>query len=271
MSFRNYTCERCRVVSLKWAIKCDACGAWQSLVEARSKNGYGAPNESSHSRGPTRLGDMKTTALERFSTRLPELDRVLGGGAVRGASVLLGGDAGIGKSTLLLHTLSGIAANGERALYVSGEESEEQIAARAGRLGGISPELLVLSERDVDVVLEIVEHARPRCLVVDSAQTLRATGIDGVAGGMVQTKHITALLVEQTQRLKCTLFLVCHITKGGDFAGPKTLEHLVDTVLFFEGVDTKRRKLVSEKNRHGSTTETALFEMCETGLRGITP
>lgn len=237
------------------------------MTQMREVGSSGAPG-ASRSRGPVRLGSVQAPELARMSMGFPELDRVLGGGAVRGGAYLLGGDPGIGKSTLLLQALSNVAGAGERVLYVSGEESEEQIAARGERLA-VSPEILLFGENDVDTILEIVEHARPVCLVVDSAQTLRTAGIEGVAGGVVQVRHATSLLVEQCKRLKSTLLLVCHITKGGEFAGPKTLEHLVDGVLSFEMGTFDRRLLTCSKNRFGSTAEVGLFEMSEDGLKGV--
>jgi len=222
-------------------------------------------------RGPIALGDIHAAELERFSLGLPGLDAVLGGGMVKGGAVLLSGDPGCGKSTLLMQALSHVADQpGSRALYVTGEENEEQIKDRSERLGGISPHILLFPERDVDTILEIVDNVRPTCLVVDSAQVLNALGVDGIAGGVTQIKHCTGLLVEQCKRLRTSLLLVCHVTKDGGLAGPKTLEHLVDAVLSLDrGGGESRTLTCPDKNRFGATDVHALFEMGEKGLRGI--
>lgn len=266
----HFTCDRCSAVSLKWAMKCGACGAWKSLVEMREavagKNSFS--HSSSRLRGPVALGSIKTSTISRLSLGCEPFDRVLGGGAVLGGATLIGGEPGIGKSTLLMQALSAVANAGERALYVSGEESEEQIASHGERLEA-SPDVLLFAEMDVDTILEVVEHMRPACLVIDSVQTVRAVAIEGVAGSLVQVRHATSLFVEQAKRIKCALLLVCHVTKDGAFAGPKTLEHLVDTVVSLEMGTGDRRLLSCSKNRFGSTSEVGLLEMTESGLRGV--
>lgn len=229
-----------------------------------------ARRDTSGLRRPVALGDVQVLELGRLSTGLEHFDRVLStkGGAVRGGTALLGGDPGVGKSTLLLQTMSHLARTaGGPVLYVSGEESDEQIAERAERIGGVDDGLLILAEKDLDTVLGVIEEARPVALVVDSAQTLRSSTVNGRAGGITQVRHVGASIVEQSKRLRVALFLVCHVTKGAELAGPEELKHLVDTVLYFERVDKKRRRLFAEKNRFGSEEETALFEHGERGLR----
>jgi DNA repair protein RadA/Sms len=220
--------------------------------------------------GPVALGQVPQDASARVATGIGELDRVLGGGAVLGAVVLIGGDPGVGKSTLLLQALAGLAARGVKSLYVSGEESAGQIGERAGRLGLVCDGMLVLAESDLGEVERAIHEAKPRALVVDSVQTLRSGTFDAAAGTVSQLREVTARLTELAKREAIAMFLIGHVTKEGQLAGPKVLEHLVDTVLSFEGERGHSfRTLRTTKNRFGSATEVGVFEMTADGMREV--
>jgi DNA repair protein RadA/Sms len=207
----------------------------------------------------------------RIPTGILELDRVLGGGAVLGGVTLVGGDPGVGKSTLLMQALAGFARNGHRSLYISGEESAGQTAARARRLGAVADELLVLAENDLDAIEHALTEVKPAAIVVDSVQTMRSASLESAAGTVSQLREVTARMVERGKRDGFTTFLVGHVTKDGALAGPKVLEHLVDTVLAFEGERTHSfRALRTQKNRFGSATEVGVFEMTAEGMREVT-
>lgn len=265
----KYTCQACGAVFPKWLGRCTACGGWNTLVEEvahkRTGRGRGARAEA------LPIAAIAEDSSARVPTGIGELDRVLGGGAVLGGVTLVGGDPGVGKSTLLMQALSGLAARKIRALYVSGEESAAQVASRARRLLGAPPaELLVLAENELERVEEALDDAKPGAMVVDSVQTIRSAGIESASGTVSQLREVTSRLVERAKQRNVAMLLVGHVTKDGALAGPKVLEHLVDTVLAFEGNRGHAlRTLRVLKNRYGSATEVGVFEMGEGGMREV--
>ena len=272
-----YVCTQCGADTGKWMGQCPTCGAWSSLSEERvrpaSRAGGGG---SATSRGlapvspATPLGEVRTEDAARRRTGIGELDRVLGGGVVAGSAVLVGGDPGIGKSTLLMQALSGLARADARGLYVSGEESAAQIALRARRLAIDTTHLLVQATTELEEVEDTVATHRPATLVIDSIQTLRTSGLDSVAGSVGQIREVASRLIEIAKREGTALFLIGHVTKDGMLAGPKVLEHLVDTVLSFEGDSTGAFRMVrTNKNRFGPAHEVGVFEMVQDGLREV--
>jgi DNA repair protein RadA/Sms len=267
----QFVCQACGAASAKWLGRCVSCSGWNTFVEERTSPRGGARRGGPTSvSGPVELGHIPKDASARVTTGIGELDRVLGGGAVLGAVVLIGGDPGVGKSTLLLQALAGLAVRGVHSLYVSGEESASQIGERAGRLGLATEGMLVLAESDLDEVERAVREARPKALVVDSVQTMRAASCDASAGTVSQLREVTARLTEIAKREAIATFLIGHVTKEGQLAGPKVLEHLVDAVLSFEGEKGHAfRALRSTKNRFGSSTEVGVFEMTAEGMREV--
>lgn len=264
----RYACQQCGHVSATWMGRCPDCGAWNTLVE-ESAGPRPAPRPAA---GGTRALPISRVALGdggevRLRVGIGELDRVLGGGLVTGSLTLLGGDPGVGKSTLLLLAMHAFAARGIRVLYVSGEESARQVRLRADRLGLGSDELYLLAETRLDVALQAVDEVRPRVLVLDSVQTLHSDALDGVPGTVGQVREVAAQAMRVAKGRDLATFLVGHVTKEGHLAGPRTLEHLVDTVLYVEGDGaTGLRVLRATKNRFGSTGEIGMFEMREEGL-----
>jgi DNA repair protein RadA/Sms len=264
----QFTCQACGALFPKWVGRCTSCSAWNTLVEetALPKRGS-SPAASSRAQ---RVGDVDADHAARISTGIGELDRVLGGGAVLGGVTLVGGDPGVGKSTLLMQALGGLASLGHRSLYVSGEESAGQTAARARRLGAVHEELLVLAENDVDAIEAVVRDVKPTAIVVDSVQTMRVASLESAAGTVSQLREVAARMVERSKQGRIATFLVGHVTKDGVLAGPKVLEHLVDTVLAFEGERGQAfRALRTQKNRFGSATEVGVFEMTADGMREV--
>ena len=266
-----YYCTACGNESLKWQGRCPACGSWNTMEEhierpLASKN---LPQSASLSREPQRLLDLTCDHEVRFNTGTEELNRVLGGGAVVGSLVLVGGAPGIGKSTLLLQICNNICID-KKVLYVSGEESERQIKLRAERLS-VAPEgLYILSETRLADVLAAVDSVRPDVLIVDSIQTLYNEENDSAPGSVSQVKDCTMSLMHLSKAEGITIFVVGHINKDGAIAGPKVLEHMVDCVLYFEGdPNTSYRLLRTVKNRFGSTNEIGVFEMTESGLSEV--
>lgn len=272
----RYVCQACGGVQLRWAGKCPTCGEWNSLVEELVKGspvggGTKKANAPKGSSGATPITSVQAEALPRIPTRIQELDRVLGGGAVPGGVVLVGGDPGVGKSTLLLQAMASMASRGARALYVAGEEAASQVAARARRLGVLSDNLLVLPSNDCDEIEGAVRAEKPAVMVLDSVQTVRVAGLTSAAGTISQLREVTGRMVELAQRNNTATFLVGHVTKDGQLAGPKVLEHLVDAVLSFEGErGAAFRALRVTKNRFGSATEVGLFEMTPEGMKEVT-
>jgi DNA repair protein RadA/Sms len=265
----HFTCQACGAVAARWVGRCTSCQTWDSLVEevTPSKTARPVAGRSSAVR-PVSAIDADQAA--RISTGITELDRVLGGGVVLGGVTLVGGDPGVGKSTLLMQAVAGLARAGHRSLYISGEESAGQTAARARRLGAVADELLVLAENDLDAIEQALTEVNPAAIVVDSVQTMRAASLESAAGTVSQLREVTARMVERSKRDGFATFLVGHVTKDGALAGPKVLEHLVDTVLAFEGERGHSfRSLRTQKNRFGSATEVGVFEMTADGMREV--
>ena len=264
-----FFCTNCGNESPRWQGRCTACGAWNTMQEHIEKPvavGKAKSSPVGMSRKPQKIGDVDCGDEIRFSTGMGELDRVLGGGAVAGSLVLVGGAPGIGKSTLLLQICSSLCA-GRRVLYVSGEESERQLKLRAQRLGVASEELYILSETRLSDILEAVDHVEPDILIADSIQTLYNEENESSPGSISQVKDCTMALMQMSKSKGIMVFVVGHINKDGNIAGPKVLEHMVDCVLYFEGdPNSSYRLLRAAKNRFGSTNEIGVFEMADKGL-----
>ncbi len=262
-----FYCTACGNETSKWQGRCPACGAWNTISEHVEKPLHsGKINRTGASRMPQKLSQVAQDTEVRFSTGMGELDRVLGGGAVSGSLVLVGGAPGIGKSTLLLQICSSLCVR-RTVLYVSGEESEKQIKLRAQRIGVMPDNLYVLSETMLSGILEQVEQLKPDILIVDSVQTLYNENNDSAPGSVSQVKDCTLAMMELSKSKGVTVFVVGHINKDGAIAGPKVLEHMVDCVLYFEGdPNSSYRLLRGAKNRFGSTNEIGVFEMADVGL-----
>lgn len=268
----KYACEECGYESLRWLGRCPSCQTWNSLREVpsappsfRADRGGGATRASAY-----QLHEIDPSAQARQSTGLAEFDRVLGGGLLPGAVVLLGGDPGVGKSTLLLQAADAFARLHGDVLYVSAEESLQQTALRARRLGIGADRLYLAAETDVDAIIALAEERRPGLLVVDSIQAVATADYDSVAGSLVQVRESAARLIRLAKTEAVAVLLVGHVTKQGSVAGPKVLEHAVDTVLYLEGErDTQFRVMRAVKNRFGSTAEIGIFEMADAGLREV--
>ena len=267
-----YYCTNCGNETLQWMGKCPACGAWNTLTEHLEKPERDARRAGSaerSSRKPKRLSEIVSGSEQRFFTGLGELDRVLGGGAVKGSLVLVGGSPGIGKSTLLLQICRELCKT-QRVLYISGEESESQLKMRAERLRVDSDNLLLFAETEMDEILRAVNELHPDILIVDSIQTMYATENATSPGGISQVKDCTMALLQISKQTGLTVFVVGHVNKEGSIAGPKVLEHMVDCVLYFEGERSGSYRLLrAAKNRFGSTNEIGVFEMYDKGLREI--
>lgn len=265
-----FCCQSCGFQTAKWMGKCPDCGSWDSFVEERSLAGsdrQGFRTISSRQTGPVPIDSIDLETELRLHTGIKEFDRVLGGGLVPGTLVLIGGDPGIGKSTLMLQALNGLAGQGHRVLYVSGEESIRQIRLRSKRLNTVSPDLLVVSEVEIEAILTMIETTKPIAMVVDSIQTMFNGDLTSAPGSVSQVRESTVRLMLMAKKTGIPIFLVGHVTKDGSIAGPKMLEHMVDTVLYFEG-DRNHifRILRAVKNRFGSTNEIGVFEMKDKGL-----
>ncbi len=269
----QYQCTECGSVLSKWSGQCPDCEAWNTVTEARvaapapgrGRLGYAGSGAT----GVVTLASVENTTDERRSTGLAELDRVLGGGLVTGSVVLLGGDPGIGKSTLLLQALAHIRAS-EPCLYVTGEESLQQIAMRARRLNLDAGALDCLTETSVEQILAAVAERNPGLVVIDSIQTLFSEQVASAPGSVTQVRECAAALVRHAKQNRCTMLLVGHVTKDGALAGPRVLEHMVDAVLYFESDSGSRYRVVrSVKNRFGTVNELGLFAMTGTGLKPV--
>ncbi|HVN85177.1 MAG TPA: DNA repair protein RadA, partial [Candidatus Binatia bacterium] len=264
-----YACQSCGYQSPRWLGRCPDCQGWGTLAEERVEAGNPRATERGSDQQPQPITAVTGTADERRPCGIGELDRVLGGGVVPGSVVLIGGDPGIGKSTLVLQALAALARDG-LALYVSGEESAQQIKMRADRLGIAEKQLLVLAETSLERVLEHAQKINPRVLAIDSIQTVFTDELASAPGSVGQVRECAGRLVQFSKRRDLATFLVGHVTKEGAFAGPRVLEHVVDTVLYFEGERGHAfRILRAVKNRFGSTNEIGVFEMKESGLQPV--
>jgi DNA repair protein RadA/Sms len=268
-----YTCSECAATSPKWLGKCPGCGAWNTLVEGVAEPVGGAKNHRfqalAKSSPVTTLSDIEAVETERTPTGLDELDRVLGGGIVPGGVVLIGGDPGIGKSTLLLQALDALS-RGMRVLYVTGEESGAQVAMRARRLGLPGTHVRVLAEINLERILTTLANEAPDFCVIDSIQTVYTEQLTSAPGSVAQVRECSALLTRHAKASGCSVVLVGHVTKEGALAGPRVLEHIVDTVLYFEGDTHSSFRLVRAiKNRFGAVNEIGVFAMTEKGLKGV--
>lgn len=272
-----YRCSECGAEHARWAGRCDACGEWNTLVEeivAQQKHSRRRTSDvrrpDSVAAVPRRLQDVEGSESPRWKTGLAELDFALGGGIVPGSMVLVGGEPGIGKSTLLLQIAARLQQHGRRALYASGEESPLQVRLRADRLEESAGEVELLSETNLETVIATADARRPDVLIVDSIQTLFTSDLEGAPGNVGQVRECAARLMRFAKESGTTVFVVGHVTKGGGIAGPKTLEHIVDTVLYFEGESSlDHRILRATKNRFGSVDEIGVFRMTARGLEAV--
>ena len=263
-----YVCKECGWETAKWMGKCPSCNAWGTLEEdvRTTKKTIKSVNVYSHSVVAKPLSEIDITKEERFITGIKELDRVLGGGIVKGSGVLLSGDPGIGKSTILLQICNALQSR-VNILYVSGEESAIQIKMRANRLGVESDNITVMTETDAQAISEYILSNKPDLVMIDSIQTMQIAELTSSAGSIVQVRECTNLLLRTCKGLDIPIFIVGHVNKGGDIAGPKVMEHIVDTVLYFEGERNQSYRILRAiKNRFGSTNEIGVFEMVENGL-----
>lgn len=279
-----FFCRECGYESAKWSGQCPACKAWNTFVEEPvskakqvrgladvTRNKTNKPQTGGKMRvEPVSLSAISTKDRDRVTTHIRELDRVLGGGIVGGSLVLVGGDPGIGKSTLLLQMCYNLAADGKRVLYISGEESLSQIKLRAQRIGNASDTLMVLCETSLEQIEEVLVETKPEIVIIDSIQTMYREEIASAPGSVAQVRETTAVLMQLAKGLDISIFIVGHVTKEGVVAGPRMLEHMVDTVLYFEGdKNAAYRILRSVKNRFGSTNEIGVFEMRQEGLAEV--
>ena len=269
-----YVCNQCGYEAPKWYGKCPGCDSWNSFseeVKAESTTTFNRAVTLSSNGKPKSIGQVKSSEYERFNTGIGELNRVIGGGLVKGSLTLISGDPGIGKSTILLQTASNISKKYGKVLYVSGEESEEQIKMRAERLNAIQEELYIVSETNIDIIEAHISDLNPVFVIIDSVQTLYKPTITSAPGSVSQVRECTNDLMRIGKTNNIPLFIVAHVTKQGELAGPRVLEHMVDTVLYFEGERTQEFRIIRTiKNRFGTTSEIGVFEMREDGLLEVT-
>lgn len=270
----KYVCQNCGYFSVKWLGKCPECGSWESMVEELETPSVESDSRtlraSSKVEKPVAINAVTIEREDRFSSGIEELDIVLGGGIVKGSLMLVGGDPGIGKSTMLLQVADHVAQQGKKVLYVSGEESVKQTKMRADRLDIKSEQLYVLSENNMDIILGEIQQLQPDVMVIDSIQTVYREAVASAPGSVAQVREATGLLMKIAKGMGISTFIVGHVTKNGAIAGPKVLEHMVDTVLYFEGERYHiYRILRAVKNRFGSTNEIGVYEMTNKGLRGV--
>ncbi|MEG0973478.1 MAG: DNA repair protein RadA [Comamonas sp.] len=274
-----FTCNECGGTSPRWLGKCPACGAWNSLIESAAESATGGKNRLSQNprtgyagqaQAVTPLAAIEATDVARTPSGIAELDRVLGGGIVEGGVVLIGGDPGIGKSTLLLQAVDALQREGLPALYVTGEESGAQVALRSRRLGLDNSQVNVLSEIQLEKILATCESTQPAVVVIDSIQTTYSDQLSSAPGSVAQVRECAAHLTRMAKSTGIAVVLVGHVTKEGALAGPRVLEHMVDTVLYFEGDTHSSFRLVRAiKNRFGAVNEIGVFAMTEKGLKGV--
>lgn len=268
-----FFCQNCGYESAKWMGQCPGCKEWntfvEELVDRKALSGSGKRKPASEAK-PVPLSSIVASDEERVSTNMKELDRVLGGGIVRGSLVLVGGDPGIGKSTLLLQVCRNLSAQGLSVLYVSGEESLQQIKIRAERIGTFTDHLLLLCETNLELIREVVERQKPQIVVIDSVQTMYNESVGSAPGSVSQVREATSVLMQIAKGMDISIFIVGHVTKEGVVAGPRVLEHMVDTVLYFEGDRHESYRILrGVKNRFGSTNEIGVFEMRTEGLTEV--
>jgi len=265
----QYVCTQCGTSATKWSGRCPDCGEWNSYEELKvaSKKKKGAkPLKQSK---VVSLSEINVGETPRTPTSIEEMDRVLGGGLVTGSAILIGGDPGIGKSTILIQIMAAVSQR-QRVLYITGEESLQQVGMRAQRLGLDCQDLPALSETNVDWILAAAEQHRPKVMVIDSIQTVYCDGLESAPGSVSQVREAAARLIDYAKRSGTVLFLVGHVTKEGALAGPRVLEHMVDTVLYFEGDSNGRYRMIrATKNRFGAVNELGLFVMTERGLKEV--
>jgi len=265
-----FVCQECAYEEPKWVGKCPSCSSWNTMVEEMKDTGFKRAVTMSGSVSPRSIMDIKSSEHERLDTGIQELNRVLGGGLVKGSLTLISGDPGIGKSTLLLQTAKNICDKYGKVLYVSGEESEEQIKMRGDRLNAVSKELYIVSETNVETIEKYINEIKPVFVIIDSIQTLFKTSITSAPGSVSQVRECSNELMRIGKTSGTPLFIVAHVTKQGELAGPRVLEHMVDTVLYFEGERNQEfRILRTMKNRFGTTSEIGVFEMRQEGLAQI--
>ena len=264
-----FRCTECGWTATKWVGRCGECQAWGSVEEV------GAPKKLSlvagHVTQPaTPIGEVDLATAKARPTKIEELDRVLGGGIVPGAAILLAGEPGVGKSTLLLTVAAQVATNGVHTLYISGEESASQVRLRAERIGAVNPNLWLAAETDLSAVIAHIDAVQPQLLIIDSIQTLYSETIPSAPGSVTQVRQITFDLMRIAKEKKIAIFIIGHITKEGSIAGPRVLEHMVDVVLYFEGDTHSSFRLVRAfKNRFGAVNELGVFAMTDKGLKGV--
>lgn len=268
-----FFCQNCGHESVKWMGQCPGCRQWNTFVEesvvTKSKE-TGTKKDGGSGSRPAALSEISLEEEDRLTTRIQELDRVLGGGLVKGSLTLVGGDPGIGKSTLLLQVCRNMAGDGREVLYVSGEESLKQIKIRANRIGEFNEHLKLLCETSLPAVEETIRNRKPDIVVIDSIQTMYHEGISSAPGSVSQVRESTSTFLQLAKGLNISIFIVGHVTKEGTVAGPRVLEHMVDTVLYFEGDrHASYRILRGVKNRFGSTNEIGVFEMEAAGLKEV--
>ncbi|SFB34826.1 DNA repair protein RadA [Clostridium frigidicarnis] len=270
-----FICQQCGYESPKWVGKCPSCSSWNSLVEEQKipsniSNSTFNKGYASSSQKPRSIKEIKSGEAERLDTGISELNRVLGGGLVKGSLTLISGDPGIGKSTLLLQTANNISKKYGKVLYVSGEESEEQIKIRGDRLGAICDDLYIVAETNLDNIDVHIENMNPSFVIIDSIQTLFKATVTSAPGSVSQVRECSNELMRMAKTKNIPFFIVAHVTKQGELAGPRVLEHMVDTVLYFEGERSEEfRILRTIKNRFGTTSEIGVFEMRQEGLMEV--
>lgn len=265
-----FFCQECGYESSKWSGQCPACKEWNTFVEEKIEKKTSVSRKEIAAAKPSRLDEISSTDEKRISTGIGELDRVLGGGIVPGSLILVGGDPGIGKSTLLLQTCQQLCGQKISVLYISGEESLQQIKIRADRIGRFTPELELLCETNLDLVRGVITERHPTVVVIDSIQTMFDENVSSAPGSVSQVREATSVLMRLAKEQNIAIFVVGHVTKEGVVAGPRVLEHMVDTVLYFEGDrHATYRILRGVKNRFGSTNEIGVFEMRQSGLSEV--
>ena len=265
-----YFCQNCGHEAGKWLGQCPACREWNTFVEEKVTASKSVGTREYQELNVVPLSQVKTEAEERVGTQMEELDRVLGGGIVPGSLILVGGDPGIGKSTLLLQVCQNLTREKRKVLYISGEESLRQIKLRAQRMGKFTDNLLLLCETNLELIKGVIEREKPEVVVIDSIQTMYSEEVGSAPGSVSQVREATNTLMQLAKGLNITIFIVGHVTKEGTVAGPRVLEHMVDTVLYFEGDrHASYRILRGVKNRFGSTNEIGVFEMRQNGLTEV--